>query len=82
MPNFATFLFYLLGIVLPVLVLTLIRQRFVDGNPEADNIFCRWGLHELENEICQLCKHVAVQNFLDFLNEPDFSEEDEDLVRY
>lgn len=78
----ATFIFYILSIILPVLVLTLIRQRIVDGNPNAKSVWCRWGLHELEGEICKLCKHAAVQNLLDFLDEPDYSEEDSDLVRY
>ena len=72
---------YILLVVPPILLLTLIRQRIVEGNPEAKSIFCRWGLHELENETRKLCKHAAVQNFLDFLDKPDYNEEDQDLVR-
>ena len=91
--NIAIYAFLTLG---SYFLYVLFYSRFMDGNPKAKSIFCRWGLQEPQKqyddddfevkEVCKICNHTLKTGnfyhaFLQNFEENDSESPDAHLVR-
>lgn len=62
-------IFYFFSIVLPIFLLSILRQKLLHGNPDAKHLSCRLGFHQtkmqrfdgndyVNREICDLCGYT------------------------